>query len=69
MKASELRELSSEELNERLDHLRDELFNLKFQNATGQLESPMRVPQTKKDIARVLTILKEMELAEVEAEG
>ena len=69
MKASELRELSSEELNDRLDHLRDELFNLKFQNATGQLENPMRVPQTKKDIARILTILKEKGLTEVEAEG
>jgi large subunit ribosomal protein L29 len=48
-------------------HLKDELFNLKFQNATGQLDSPMRVPQTKKDIARVLTVLREKELTEVEA--
>ena len=67
MKASELRDLSLEELQEKLDHLKDELFNLKFQNATGQLDSPMRVPQTKKDIARVLTVLREKELTEAEA--
>jgi len=63
MKMSEFRELSVEELKERLAHLKDELFNLNFQHSTGQLENPMRLPQTKKDIARVLTVLKEKESA------
>jgi large subunit ribosomal protein L29 len=63
MKASELKELSREELNERLGHLKDELFNLTFQHSTGQLENPMRLPQTKRDIARVLTVLKEKKSA------
>jgi large subunit ribosomal protein L29 len=62
MKASELRELSVEELKEKLAHLREEYFNLKFQHATGQLENPMRLPQTRKDIARVMTVLREKEL-------
>ncbi|RJX34436.1 MAG: 50S ribosomal protein L29 [Desulfarculus sp.] len=59
MKAAELRELSAEELTRKLADLRQELFNLKFQHATGQLENPMRVRETKKDIARVLTLLSE----------
>ena len=63
MKASEFKELSVEELNERLSHLKEELFNLKFQHSTGQLENPMRIPQTKRDIARVVTVLKEKETA------
>jgi large subunit ribosomal protein L29 len=64
MQASELRELSVDELRERLVHLREELFNLRFQHATGQLENPMRLPQTKKDIARVRTVIRELELAQ-----
>jgi large subunit ribosomal protein L29 len=64
MQASELRELSADELRERLAHLREELFNLRFQHATGQLENPMRLPQTKKDIARVRTVIRELELAQ-----
>ncbi|MFZ5586657.1 MAG: 50S ribosomal protein L29 [Thermodesulfobacteriota bacterium] len=64
MKASEARELSLEELNARLKDLKDELFNLKFQHSTGQLENPMRLPQTKKDIARVLTMIRQKELAQ-----
>lgn len=63
MKASEIRELSAEELRERLQHLREEYFNLKFQHATGQLDNPMRLPQTRKDIARALTVLRSMEEA------
>jgi len=63
MKASEIKELSMEELTERLEHLRQELFNLKFQHATGQLENPMRVPETKKDIARVMTAISERRVA------
>ncbi len=61
MKASEIHELSAEELQERVQHLREEYFNLKFQNATGQLDNPMRLPQTRKDIARVLTVLRAKE--------
>jgi len=64
MNASEIRELSMEELRERLAHLREDHFNLKFQHATGQLENPMRLPQTKKDIARIMSVLREKELAQ-----
>jgi large subunit ribosomal protein L29 len=64
MQANELRELSVDELGQRLVHLREELFNLRFQHATGQLENPMRLPQTKKDIARVRTVIRELELAQ-----
>jgi len=59
MKASELRELSSEELGNKLADLTQELFNLRFQHATDQLENPMRLQQTKRDIARVKTVLRE----------
>jgi large subunit ribosomal protein L29 len=61
MKASELRELSAEELREKLKHLREEHFNLKFQHATSQLENPMRLGQTRRDIARVMTVLGDVE--------
>lgn len=62
MKATELRALSSEEIVSRIDQLKDELFNLRFQLATGQLENPMRIRQVRKDIARAKTILKQREL-------
>lgn len=62
MKANELRSLSSEEIEGRIDQLKDELFNLRFQLATGQLENPMRIRQVRKDIARAKTILKQREL-------
>ncbi|QSO47996.1 50S ribosomal protein L29 [Alicyclobacillus curvatus] len=62
MKANELRGLSSEEIESRIDQLKDELFNLRFQLATGQLENPMRIRQVRKDIARAKTILKQREL-------
>jgi len=64
MKASELKEMSLQELNGRLKDLQDEQFNLNFQHATGQLENPMRLPQTRKDIARVLTVIRQKELAQ-----
>lgn len=63
MKARELRELSEAELRQKEQELTAELFNLKFQHATGQLENTERIPQVKKDIARVKTILRERELA------
>jgi large subunit ribosomal protein L29 len=64
MKASELKEMSLQELNGRLKDLQDEQFNLNFQHATGQLENPMRLPQTRKEIARVLTVIRQKELAQ-----
>ena len=57
MKASELRELSVEELQAKLKDLKQELFNLRFQLAVNQLENPMRISAVKKDIARISTIL------------
>ena len=62
MKASEIRELSKEELETKLKDLKAELFNLRFQLAINQLDNPMRVSAVKKDIARVKTILRENEL-------
>jgi len=59
MKGNELRDLSVEELESKSQELNKELFNLKFQLATGQLENSARLPQTRKDIARVMTILRE----------
>lgn len=62
MKANELRGLTNEEIESRVEQLKDELFNLRFQLATGQLENPMRIRQVRKDIARAKTILKQREL-------
>ena len=62
MKASELRELNNTELEEKLKSLKEELFNLRFQLAINQLENPMRISAVKKDIARVKTVLRQMEL-------
>lgn len=64
MKASALRELSSAELENKLTELKKELFNLKFQHSTNQLENPQRIVAVKKDIARVYTILRQLELQE-----
>ena len=66
MKASKIREMSSQELQQKLVELKSELFNLRFQMATGQLENPMRVREVKKDIARIKTIIRERELKAVE---
>ena len=59
MKMTEIRELSEKELKEKLTSLRQELFNLRFQHATAQLEKTASIPATKKDIARVLTVMSE----------
>ncbi len=67
MKASELRELSVEELQVKLKDLKQELFNLRFQLAVNQLENPMRISAVKKDIARISTILRQRELNGSEA--
>ncbi len=62
MRARELRELNDVEVANRLREFREELFNLRFQNATGQLDNTSRVDQVKKDIARCETILREREI-------
>ncbi len=63
MKASEIRELSAEDLTEKLKDARAELFNLRFQMATSQLDNTARVKQVKKDIARILTEKRARELS------
>ncbi len=59
MKVSELKELAVEELQKKEQDLRKELFNLRFQQATGEIENPMRIRAIRKDIARVLTLINE----------
>ena len=59
MKAKELKNLSVEELNKKLDELKKDLFMLRMQHATNQLDNPMQIAATKKDIARVMTVLAE----------
>lgn len=61
MEAKEIRELSKEEMVRKVEELKEELFNLRFQHGTGQLENPKKIPQTKRDLARVKTILRETE--------
>ena len=62
MKAKEIRQMSDQELNSKLIDLKNELFNLRFQLATGQLDNPMRIKAVRKDIARIKTIVREREL-------
>ena len=59
MKVSEIRELTLEELRQREQDIAEELFNLKFQRATAQLENKMRVRQVRRDLARVKTVIQE----------
>ena len=63
MKAKEVRELSTEQLNEKLGELKKDLFNLRLQHAINQLENPRKISEVKTDIARVKTVLRERELA------
>ncbi|GIU91298.1 MAG: 50S ribosomal protein L29 [Acidimicrobiia bacterium] len=63
MKAAELRKLSYGELAEKLDQAKAELFNLRFQLATNQLDNTARIGQVKKDIARILTVMRAQEIA------
>ncbi|MBM7853834.1 large subunit ribosomal protein L29 [Desulfohalotomaculum tongense] len=62
MKSKELRELTNEELNKKLDESKDELFKLRFQLATGQLDNPMKIKEVRRKIARIKTIIREREL-------
>ena len=59
MKASEIREMSVNEMNEQLTSLKEELFNLRFQLAVNQLDNPHKITDVKRDIARVMTVLRE----------
>ena len=62
MKASELRTLSQAELDAKLLELKKELFNLRFQQAINQLDNPMRISAVRKDIARVMKVIRDMQL-------
>ncbi|MBN2899108.1 MAG: 50S ribosomal protein L29 [Clostridia bacterium] len=62
MNASKLRDMTADELQVKLNDLKNELFNLRFQLATGQLDNPMKIKGVKKDIARVKTILRESDI-------
>ena len=64
MKTAELREMPDDELLARLEGLKEELFNLRFQSATGQLDNPMRIKEVRHDAARMLTILRERQTEE-----
>ena len=60
MKVNEIRDLSKDEQSSKLSSLKEELFNLRFQNATGQLDNPMRIRDVKRSIAQIKTIASEM---------
>lgn len=62
MKPNNLKEMSTNELSVKLTELKADLFNLRFQHATGQLDNPMKIKHVKKDIARVKTLIREREL-------
>ena len=62
MMAKELRELTEDELKDKINDLSQELFNLRFQKATGQLGNTAMIPKTKRDLARAKTVLKELEI-------
>lgn len=62
MKASEIRKLSAKELDAKLLELKEELFKLRFQQAVNQLDNPMRISAVKKDIARIKTVQRDIEL-------
>ena len=65
MKVKEIRELSTEEINKKLVETKEELFNLRFQQATGSLEKPSRIKELRHDVARCKTVLREREIVEV----
>jgi len=64
VKVNKIRELTDEEIKRQVSDYKDELFNLRFQLATGQLDNPMRIKDVKKNIARCKTILREREIAQ-----
>jgi len=62
MKPSEIRDMSPEERNQKLVEMQEAFFNLRFQHETGQLENPQKLKQAKRDVARIKTIIRDMEL-------
>jgi large subunit ribosomal protein L29 len=67
MKAKEIRDLTTAEILRKVDDLKQELFNLRFQLATGQLDNPMRIREVRRNIARAKTALREREIRETKA--
>ena len=65
MKINEIRDLTNEELNLKLEDLKKELFNLRFQHATNQLDNPRVITEVKRTIARIKTILRDRELNQI----
>lgn len=61
MRASELRDMTAEELQQQLQELKEELFNLRFQSAIGELDNPLRIREVRRDVARVFTVIRERE--------
>ena len=68
MELNKIREMTEGELAAELEKMKKDLFNLRFQHVTGQLENPLKMKETKRDIARVKTIIREKELAKAKAE-
>ena len=68
MELNKIREMTEVELAAELEKMKKDLFNLRFQHVTGQLENPLKMKETKRDIARVKTIIREKELAKAKAE-
>ena len=66
MKVTELRDMTADQLQAKLKELKSELFNLRFQHAINQLDNPHKIVETRKSIAKVLTVLREKELAQTE---
>ena len=66
MKMDVIRELGAADLAKELENMKKELFNLRFQHVTGQLENPLRMKDVKRDIARIKTVIRENELAKEE---
>lgn len=62
MKVNQIRDLNPDEQIDKISALKEELFNLRFQHATGQLENPMRIREVKRSIAQIKTIIREREL-------
>lgn len=65
MKMADIRKLTTEELNKRLEENKKELFNLKFASATGSLEKPHRIKELRHEVAKIKTVIRERELSEV----
>ncbi|MCI6568580.1 50S ribosomal protein L29 [Dysosmobacter sp. HCP28S3_G4] len=64
MKATEIRKMNAEQLNEKLTGLKKDLFYLRMQHATNQLDNPLKIKETKRDIARVKTVLRELQASD-----